>query len=79
MDKGLEFHKTILRIRISILEILCVYVCVCVCVCVCASFQAKQIALTFSGQISQKMHLGLEIQTANVGIRIIIFEILFQL
>ena len=60
----------------------CVCVCVCVYVCVCvralANFQAKQIALTFSDQISQKMDLGLEIQKTNVGIRIIILEILCQ-
>ena len=48
MDIGLEFQETNLRIRISILEIL--YVCV----CVCANFESKQIALTFSDQISQK-------------------------
>ena len=41
MDIGLEFQKINLRIRINILEILCVCVhvcvraCVCVCVCVC--------------------------------------------
>ena len=46
------------------------------CVCVCGNFQAKQIALTFSDQISPKMDLGLEIQKPNVGIRIIILEIL---
>ena len=47
-------------------------------VCVCANFQAKEIALTFSDQISQKMDLGLEIQKTNVGIGIIILEILCQ-
>ena len=57
----------------------CVFVCVwCVCVCVCANFQVKQIALTFSDQISPKMDLGLEIQKTNVGIGIIILEILCQ-
>ena len=72
MDIGLEFHKTNSRIRISILEILCV------CAWVCANFQAKQIALTFSDQISSKMDLRLEIQETNVGIRIIyLFHHLF--
>ena len=79
---GLEFQETNLRIRISIVEILslcvCVRVCVCVCVCVCANCQAKQIALTLPDQISPKMSLGLEIQKTNVGIRIIILEILCQ-
>ena len=56
----------------------CLSVCVCVRVRVFANFQAKQIALTFSEQISQKMDLGLEIQKTNVGIRIIILEILCQ-
>ena len=37
---------------------MCTGVCVRVCVCVCANFQAKQIALTFSDQISPKMDLG---------------------
>ena len=68
---ALGFQKTNLRIRISILKILCVCVCVCVlceCLCVflCANFQAKQIDLTFSDQISPKMNLGLEIQKTNV-------------
>ena len=58
MDICLEFQKTNLRIRINILKVPCVYVCV----CVCANFQAKEIALTFSDQISPKMDLGLEIQ-----------------
>ena len=52
--------------------------CVCVCVCVCVNFQEKQIALTFSDQISPKMDLGLEIQKTNVEVRIIILEILCQ-
>ena len=52
--------------------------CVCVYVCVCANIQAKQIALTFSDQISPKMDLGLGIQKTNVGIRIIVLEILCQ-
>ena len=38
--------------------------------CVCAKFQTKQIILTFSVQICQKMDLGLAIQKTNVGIRI---------
>ena len=46
MDAGLEFQKTNLRIRISILEILCVRVC--------ANFQAKQVALTFHTKFPQK-------------------------
>ena len=56
------------------------YVSVCVCVCACArtNFPTKQIALTFSDQISQKMDLGLEIQKINVGIRSIILEIICQ-
>ena len=58
---------------------MCVCLSLCVCVCVYANFQAKQRALTFSDQISQKMDLGLGIQKANVGIRIIILEILCQL
>ena len=70
IDISLEFQKTNLRVRISILEILCV--------CVCANFQAKQKALTSSDQISPKMDLGLEIHKTNVGIGIIILEILFQ-
>ena len=74
MDVGLEFQKTNLKIKISILKIVCM--CACVCVCVCAKFQAKQIALTFSDQFSPKMDLGSEIQKTNVGIRIIILEIL---
>ena len=49
--------------------------CVCVCVCVSSNFQAKQIASTFSAQICPKMDLGLEIQKANVRIRISILEI----
>ena len=53
-------------------------VSVCVCVCVCVSFQAKQIALTFSDQIYPEMDLGVEIQKTNVRIRIIIPEILCQ-
>ena len=52
--------------------------CVRVCVCVRANFQAKQIALTFSDQISRKMDLGLEIQKTYVAIRIIILEMLCQ-
>ena len=52
--------------------------CVCVRVRVRVNFQAKQIALTFSDQICPKMGLGLEIQKTNVGIRIIIIEILCQ-
>ena len=58
--------------------------CMCVCVSVSvsvgvyANFQAKQIALTFLDQISPKMDLGLEIQKNNIGIRIIILEILCQ-
>ena len=54
----------------------CVCVCVCVCACVCANFQAKQIALTFLDQIFPKMDLRLEIQKTNIGIRMIILEIL---
>ena len=78
MDIGLEFQKTNLRIKINILDIifLCVCVCVCVCLCVCANFQIKQIALTFSDQISLKMDLGLQIHKTNVGIGIIILKIL---
>ena len=57
---------------------MCVCVCVCMYVCVCANFQAKQKVLTFSDQISPKMDLGLEIQKTNVGITIIILEILCQ-
>ena len=57
---------------------MCVCVFVCVYVCMCANFQAKQIALTFLDQISPKMDLGLEIQKTNVGIGIIILEILCQ-
>ena len=49
---------------------------VCVCVCVRANFQAKQIALTCSDQISPKMDLGLESQKTNVEIRMIILKIL---
>ena len=78
MDIGLKFQKTNLRIRISIVKILSLSLYVCVYVCVCANFQAKQIVLTFSDQISTKMDLGLEIQKTNVGIRIIILEILCQ-
>ena len=74
MDIGLEFLKTNLRIRISILEILSVYVCV----FACTNFQAKQIAFNFLDQTPSKLDLGLEIQKTNVGIRIIILEILCQ-
>ena len=38
--------------------------------CVCASFQAKQTALSFSGQICPKMDLGLAIQKTIARIRI---------
>ena len=57
------------------LKISSVSVYVCVCVCVSSNFQAKQIASTFSAQICPKMDLGLEIQKANVRIRISILEI----
>ena len=50
---ALKFQRNNLRIRISILKILCVYVC-------------AQIALTFSDQISLEMDLGLEIQKTNL-------------
>ena len=64
MNIDLEFQKVNLRIRISILKILSLSLSLslCVCVCVHANFQAKQIVLTFSDQISPKMNLGLEIQ-----------------
>ena len=79
VDVDLEFQETNLRIRISILKLLSVCgVCVCARVCARASFQAKQIALTFSDQIFPKMDLGLEIQKTNFEIRIIILEILCQ-
>ena len=44
------------------------------CVWVCTNYHAKQIA--FSDQIYPKMDLGLKIQKTNVGIRMIILEIL---
>ena len=40
--------------------------------CEHSNFQAKQIALTFSEQISPKMDLVLEIRKTNVGIRVIL-------
>ena len=58
MDKGLEFQKTSLRIRINILEILSLSLCLYVCVCVCVNFD----------QIFKKIDLGLEILKTNVGI-----------
>ena len=42
----------------------------------CVSFQAEQIALTFSAQICPKMGLGLQIPETNVVIRISILKIL---
>ena len=42
----------------------------------CASFQAKQTILTFMTQICPKKNLGLETHRTNVGIRMIILEIL---
>ena len=83
MDLGLEFQKTNLRIRISILKIFVWNLRklisrkestssrYCVCMCVCASFQAKQTVLTFSAQIYPKVDLGLAI----VGMRISILDI----
>ena len=44
--------------------------------CSVCPFLGKQTTSTFLAQISSKMDLGLEIQKANVGIRIIIHEIL---
>ena len=41
----------------------------------CVNFQLKQTTLTFSAQIYPNRKLGFEIQKANVGIRISIFEI----
>ena len=41
----------------------------------CATFQAKQTALTFSTEDLPKQDLGLEIQKANIGIRISILDI----
>ena len=88
MDLGLEFQKTILRIRIIILKILGlkfekinieisinISEILCLYVCVCANFQAKQTALTFSSQICPKMDLGLAIQKTIVRIRISILDI----
>ena len=87
MDLGLEFQKTNLRIRISILKIWVWNLRkliskweltssrYCVRMCVCANFQTKQTALTFSAQICPKMDLGLAIQKTIVGIRISILDI----
>ena len=41
----------------------------------CATFQAKQITLTFLAQICQKMDFCLEIQKTSAGIRIRILKI----
>ena len=43
----------------------------------CVNFQAKWRTLTFLAQICPKENLELEIQKANVGIRISILEIPF--
>ena len=67
-DLGLKFEKSNIEIRINIFEILCA------CMCMCASFQAKQIALTFTAQICPKMDLRSEIQKNNIGIRITIVK-----
>ena len=79
MDLGVEFQKTNLRIRISILEIITLSLSffLCVYMCVSSIFQAKQMTSTFSAQICQKVDLGLEIQNADVGIRISILKTLF--
>ena len=89
MDLDVEFQKTNLRIRISILEIISISLfsplslslslslSMCVSVCVCSIFQAKQTTSTFSAQICPKVDLGLEIQNTDVGITISILKILF--
>ena len=43
----------------------------------CANFQAKQLALTYSDQISPNMELRLQIEQINVGMRIIILTLLY--
>ena len=43
----------------------------------CVNFQEKRTTLTFSTQICPKRKLGFEIHKTNVGIRIIILEILW--
>ena len=62
----------------SIFEILSPSLSLSLSLSLCANFQVKQIAWTFSDQISPKIDLGLEIRKTNVGIRIIILEILCQ-
>ena len=61
---GLETQKANVRIRISILEILCVTI-----------FSQNGQLLLFRPKFSQKIDLGFEIQKTNIGIRISIFEI----
>ena len=60
-DLGLEFQKTNVGIKISILKTHCVPIC------------NKTNNLDFSTQIYSKMDLELGIQKTNVGIRINIF------
>ena len=82
MDLSLEFQKTNLRIRISILKIsvwnlrklISTSSRYCACMYVCTSFQIKQTALTFLAQICPKVDLRMAIQKTIVGIRISILD-----
>ena len=65
MDLGLAIQKTIVGMKISILDIPCVPI-----------FSQKEQLLNFLAHICPKKDLGLETEERNVGIRINIAETL---